>query len=107
MCHALPHSSCLCGPGLLQALARQVKLERPEEIRKELEYCERVAAERVQRRYKRHFAMCRDVAAQIIDLVTMVGEYRLLNEKYVTQLSLRMPKGITTVNQCKRFFLKT
>lgn len=81
-------------------------MERPEEIRKELEYCERVAAERVQRRYKRHFAMFRDVAAQIIDLVTMVGEYRLLNEKYVTQLSLRMQKGITTVNQCKRFFKK-
>lgn len=92
--------------GLLQALARQVKLERPEEIRKELEYCERVAAERVQRRYKRHFTMCRDVAAQIIDLVTLVGEYRLLNEKYVTQLSLRMPEGITTVHQCKRFFFK-
>lgn len=87
---------------LLQALARQAKSKRPKEIGKELEYCKMVAEQRVQRRYSRHFAMCREISTQIIDLVTMVGEYRLLNEKYVTKLSLIKP--LASVGECELIF---
>lgn len=82
------HSSHLSDWGLVQALARQAKLERAEEIRKELEFCNRIAAERAQSRYKKHFVICKDILEQIVDLATKVGEYRLLTEKYVTQLPL-------------------
>lgn len=84
---------------LLQALARQAKSKRPEEIGKELEYCKMVAEQRVRRRYSRHFAVCREISTQIIDLVTMVGEYRLLNEKYVTKLSLI--NQLASVGECE------
>lgn len=77
--HPVPTSACL-----LQALAQHVKSKRPQEISKELEYCKMVADQRVRHRYNRHFVTCREMVTQIIDLVTMVGEYRLLNEKYVT-----------------------
>lgn len=80
----LLHSSHLSDRGLVQALARQAKLERAEEIRKELEFCNRIAAERAQRRYKKHFTICKDILEQIVDLATKVGEYRLLTGKYVT-----------------------
>uniref|UniRef100_A0A3P9BPT8 Calponin-homology (CH) domain-containing protein n=1 Tax=Maylandia zebra TaxID=106582 RepID=A0A3P9BPT8_9CICH len=66
------------------ALAQQAKLDRAEEIKKELEFCNRIAVERIQRKYKKHFENCRGILEQIMDLATKVGEYRLLNGKYVT-----------------------
>lgn len=86
----LLHLSHLSDRGLVQALAQQAKLERAEEIRKELEFYNRIAAERAQTRYKTHFAICKDILEQIVDLALKVGEYRLLTEKYVTQLHLIM-----------------
>uniref|UniRef100_A0AAQ4S441 Calponin-homology (CH) domain-containing protein n=1 Tax=Gasterosteus aculeatus aculeatus TaxID=481459 RepID=A0AAQ4S441_GASAC len=59
------------------ALAQQAKLDRAEEIRKELEFCNRIAAERAQGRHKKHFKICKDILEQIVDLATKVGEYRL------------------------------
>lgn len=82
----LLHSFHLSDRGLVQALAQQAKLEGAEEIRKELEFCNRIAAERAQSRYKKHFTSCKDILEQILDLATKVGEYRLLTGKYVTQL---------------------
>ncbi|KAL6113966.1 spef2 [Pungitius sinensis] len=59
------------------ALAQQAKLDRAEEIRKELEFCNRIAAERAQGRHKKHVKICKDILEQIVDLATKVGEYRL------------------------------
>lgn len=69
--------------GLMQTLAQQAKLDRAEEIKKELELCERAAAELAQRKYKKHFGSCRGILEQIVDLATKAGEYRLLTGKYV------------------------
>lgn len=84
----LLHSCHLPDSGLDQALAQQAKLERAEEIRQELELYSRIAEERSQSRYKKHFAICKDILDQIVDLATKTGEYRLLTGKYVTQLLL-------------------
>lgn len=65
-------------------------MDRAEEIKKELEFCNRIAAERAQNRYEKHFKSCKDILEQIVDLATKVGEYRLLTAKYVTQLLLMM-----------------
>ncbi|KAM4579456.1 sperm flagellar protein 2 [Fundulus diaphanus] len=58
-------------------LAQQAKLAREEEIKKELELCNRLAAERAQTRHEKHVATCSDILGQIVDLATQVGEYRL------------------------------
>lgn len=81
-----PHSSYLYGRRFVQALAQQVKLERAEEIKKELEICKKISAERAQNKYKKHFAICKDIVEQMIDFATKVGEYHQLTEKYVTVL---------------------
>ncbi|XP_056134479.1 sperm flagellar protein 2 [Lampris incognitus] len=60
------------------ALAQQEKLDHAEEIRKEIELHNRIAAEHAQNRYRKHSKSCREVLEQIVDLVTKVGEYRLL-----------------------------
>ncbi|XP_033476469.2 sperm flagellar protein 2 [Epinephelus lanceolatus] len=71
------------------ALAQQAKLELTEEIRKELEFCNRIAAERAQSRYKKHFNICKDILEQIVDLATKVGEYRLLTGNLVPAKPMR------------------
>lgn len=59
-------------------------MAREEDIRKELELCNRIAAERAQSRHKKHFESCKDILGQIVDLATKTGEYRQLTEKYGT-----------------------
>ncbi|XP_070819976.1 sperm flagellar protein 2 [Chaetodon trifascialis] len=71
------------------ALAQQAKLEHAEEIRKELGFCNRIAAERAQTRYKKHFASCKDILEQIMDLATKVGEYRLLTGNLIPEKLMR------------------
>ncbi|XP_049907303.1 sperm flagellar protein 2 isoform X2 [Epinephelus moara] len=71
------------------ALAQQDKLELAEEIRKELEFCNRIAAEQAQSRYKKHFNICKDILEQIVDLATKVGEYRLLTGNLVPAKPMR------------------
>lgn len=83
----LLHSSHLSDWGLVQILAQQAKLERAEEIRKELEFYDKMVAERAQTRHEKHFAICKDIVGQIVDLVLKVGEYPLLTGKYVTHCS--------------------
>lgn len=67
---------------VLQVLMRQGRLERSEEIRMERELHKRLADERAQARYRKHFDICRGILGQIVDLTTKVGEYRLLTDKY-------------------------
>uniref|UniRef100_A0A672J1U1 Sperm flagellar 2 n=1 Tax=Salarias fasciatus TaxID=181472 RepID=A0A672J1U1_SALFA len=71
------------------ALAQQAKLERAEEIRMELEFCQRMAAERAQGRYKKHFNICKDILEQIVDLATKMGEYRLLTGNLIPEKQMR------------------
>uniref|UniRef100_A0A3Q2V1T2 Sperm flagellar 2 n=1 Tax=Haplochromis burtoni TaxID=8153 RepID=A0A3Q2V1T2_HAPBU len=71
------------------ALAQQAKLDRAEEIKKELEFCNRIAVERTQRKYKKHFENCRGILEQIMDLATKVGEYRLLNGSRIPEKLMR------------------
>ncbi|KAM4745870.1 sperm flagellar protein 2 [Anableps anableps] len=59
-------------------LVQHAKLAQEEEIKKELELCNRIAAERAQSRFMKHFARCSDILGQIVDMATKVGEYRLL-----------------------------
>lgn len=46
--------------------------------------CKKIAAERAQNRYKKHFVICKDTVEQMVDFATKVGEYRQLTGKYVT-----------------------
>ncbi|XP_060894635.1 sperm flagellar protein 2 [Labrus mixtus] len=71
------------------ALARQAKLEGAEEIRKELELCSRMSAERAQSRYKKHFMICKDIVEHLVDLATKVGEYRLLTGNLIPEKAMR------------------
>ncbi|XP_032371507.1 sperm flagellar protein 2 isoform X2 [Etheostoma spectabile] len=71
------------------ALAQQAKLDLAEEIRQELEFCNRIAAERAQIRYKKHFKSCKDILEQIVDLATKVGEYRLLTGNLIPEKPMR------------------
>ena len=85
----LLHSFHLSDWGRAQALARQAKLAQAGEIRQELEVFNRIAAERAQSRYEKHFKSCKDILEQIVDLATKVGEYRQLTGKYVTLLMMQ------------------
>lgn len=73
----------LSGWGLVQALARQAKLEYAEEMKKEIEVCQKIAADRAQNKYKKHFEICKNIMGQIVDLATKMEEYRQLTGKYV------------------------
>ncbi|XP_010022421.1 PREDICTED: sperm flagellar protein 2-like, partial [Nestor notabilis] len=63
-----------------KALAKQEKIDYEEQIIKEREHHEKIAAERAQARYKKHYSVCWEVVNQIIDLSTQIGEYRLLTD---------------------------
>ncbi|XP_032848159.2 sperm flagellar protein 2 isoform X3 [Tyto alba] len=65
------------------ALAKQEKIDYEEQITKERERHEKIAIERAQARYKKHFSICSEVIDQIIDLSTKVGEYRLLTNNRI------------------------
>ncbi|KAM8793599.1 sperm flagellar protein 2-like [Eudromia elegans] len=65
------------------ALAKQEKIDYEEQIIKERECHEKIAAERIQARYKKHYSMCWEMINQIIDLSTKVGEYRMLTNNKI------------------------
>ncbi|NXW94589.1 SPEF2 protein, partial [Alopecoenas beccarii] len=65
------------------ALAKQEKIDYEEQIIKERERHEKIAVERAQARYKKHYAICWEVIDQIIDLSTKVGEYRILTNNKI------------------------
>ncbi|TKS78280.1 Sperm flagellar protein 2 [Collichthys lucidus] len=71
------------------ALAQHAKLERAESIRKEMELCNRCAAERAQSKYKKHFASCKEIVEQIVDLATKIGEYRLTTGNLIPEKQMR------------------
>ncbi|NXF05043.1 SPEF2 protein, partial [Smithornis capensis] len=65
------------------ALTKQENIDNEEQIIKEREHHEKIAAERAQARYKKHYSLCWEVMGQIIDLSTKVGEYRQMTNNQV------------------------
>ncbi|NXJ69544.1 SPEF2 protein, partial [Rostratula benghalensis] len=65
------------------ALAKQEKIDYEEQIIREREHHKKLAVERAQARYKKHYSICWEVIDQIIDLATKVGEYRLLTNNRI------------------------
>ncbi|XP_009704385.1 PREDICTED: sperm flagellar protein 2-like, partial [Cariama cristata] len=65
------------------ALAKQEKIDYEEQFIKERERHEKIAVERAQARYKKHYSICWEVIQQIIDMSTKVGEYRLLTNNRI------------------------
>ncbi|NXT21815.1 SPEF2 protein, partial [Syrrhaptes paradoxus] len=65
------------------ALAKQEKIDYEEQIIREREHHEKIAVERAQTRYKKHYSICWEVINQIIDLSTKVGEYRILTNNKI------------------------
>ncbi|XP_043831005.1 sperm flagellar protein 2 [Dromiciops gliroides] len=65
------------------ALERQAKLEYEEQAQKEIEIHERIAAERAQARYRKHYSMCAEILDNIIDFSTKVAEYRELTHNLI------------------------
>ncbi|NWX34313.1 SPEF2 protein, partial [Notiomystis cincta] len=65
------------------ALAKQENIAKEEQIIREREHHKKIAAERAQARYKKHYSICWEMIVQIIDLSTKVGEYRQLTNNRV------------------------
>ncbi|XP_039565949.1 sperm flagellar protein 2 [Passer montanus] len=65
------------------ALAKQETIDNEEQIARERAYHEKIAAERAQARYKKHYSICWEIICQIIDISTKVGEYRQLTNNRV------------------------
>ncbi|NXB65016.1 SPEF2 protein, partial [Struthidea cinerea] len=65
------------------ALAKQENIYNEEQIIKEREHHKKIAAERAQARYKKHYSLCWELVDQIIDLSAKVGEYRQLTNNRV------------------------
>ncbi|KAL1783577.1 sperm flagellar protein 2, partial [Sigmodon hispidus] len=65
------------------ALAKQAKIDFAEQILREKEIHEKIAAERAQARFEKHYGLCADILDQILDLCTKVADYRLLTNNLI------------------------
>lgn len=54
---------------------------------------DRIAAERAQARYQKHYDFCKEVLEQVVDLATKAGEYRLFTAKYVQHSTAQCPSA--------------
>lgn len=66
---------------LLQELARLAKEEYAEQTKKDQELHDKIAAERAEARYRKHYDMSNEVVNQICDFACKVAEYRELTDK--------------------------
>ncbi|XP_062398924.1 sperm flagellar protein 2 isoform X2 [Sardina pilchardus] len=71
------------------ALARQTRLEQTEEAQKEIELHDRIAAERAQAQYRKHYDFCKEVLEQVVDLATKAGEYRFFTTNVIPAKMMR------------------
>lgn len=62
-------------------MARLAKLEYEEQTRKDKELHDKIAAERAEAKYRKHYDICQDVVGQILDFAGKVAEYRELTNK--------------------------
>ncbi|XP_067937009.1 sperm flagellar protein 2-like [Watersipora subatra] len=61
-------------------LSRLAKLDYVEQTKKDQELHAKIAAERAEARYARHYEMCKEMLSEIADVACKVGEYRELTE---------------------------
>lgn len=62
-------------------MARLAKKEYEEQTRKDKELHDKIAAERAEARYRKHYDLCQGVVGQIVDFASKVAEYRELTGK--------------------------
>ncbi|XP_036062821.1 sperm flagellar protein 2 [Onychomys torridus] len=65
------------------ALAKQAKIDFAEQTFREKEVHEKMAAERAQARFEKHYGICAEILDQILDLCTKVADYRLLTNNLI------------------------
>ncbi|XP_058163686.1 sperm flagellar protein 2 isoform X3 [Dasypus novemcinctus] len=65
------------------ALAKQAKVDFEEQAIREKEVHERIAVERAQDRYKKHYTICAEILDHILDLSTKVADYRMLTNNMI------------------------
>lgn len=64
-------------------MARLAKLEYEEQTKKDQELHDKIAAERAEARYTKHYESCNEVVNQLVDFTCKVAEYRELTEGWV------------------------
>lgn len=57
------------------------KLEYIEQTRKDKELHDKIAQERAEAKYRKHYEMCLETLLSVVDLSTKVGEYRELTNR--------------------------
>lgn len=62
-------------------MARLAKLEYEEQIRKDQELHDKLAAERAEAKYRRHYDSCQEFLLSMVDFSCKVAEYRELTNK--------------------------
>ncbi|XP_060552949.1 sperm flagellar protein 2-like isoform X2 [Ruditapes philippinarum] len=72
-----------------QEMARLSKQEYEEQTRKDKELHDKIAAERAEAKYRKHYEMCQGVVDQIVDFTCKVTEYRELTNKLVPAKLMR------------------
>ncbi|KAL3868818.1 hypothetical protein ACJMK2_041577, partial [Sinanodonta woodiana] len=70
-------------------LAQQAKKDYEEQTRKDRELHDKIAAERAETKYRKHYDMCMEIMNQIIDFTCKVGEYRELTNNLVPSKLMR------------------
>lgn len=70
-------------------MARLAKLEYEEQTKKDQELHDKIAAERAEARYTKHYESCNEVVNQLVDFTCKVAEYRELTEKLVPAKLMR------------------
>ncbi len=66
---------------IIQELARLAKLEYIEQIKRDKEIHDKIAKERAEAKYRKHYNTCYDILMDIIDFSCKVGKYRELTAK--------------------------
>ena len=70
-----------CGICVPQEMAALHKIEYSEQIKADQELHDKIASQRAEERYKRHYDMCAEVVSNVVDLSCKVAEYRELTNK--------------------------
>ncbi|XP_053393746.1 sperm flagellar protein 2-like isoform X2 [Mercenaria mercenaria] len=72
-----------------QEMARLAKQEYEEQTKKDKALHDKIAAERAEAKYRKHYEMCQGVVDQIVDFTCKVTEYRELTNKLVPAKLMR------------------
>ncbi|XP_043925933.1 sperm flagellar protein 2 [Protopterus annectens] len=71
------------------ALAKQARLDNEDEIRKQIELHDKIAAEHAEAKYRKHYRICQEILDQITDLATKSAEYRELTHNLIPAKLMR------------------